>query len=84
MALLLFVEPALSTIAIRRSLAEAKLPQLLKKGDLILSRKTAPLIKMCSCLLTKGIQSHIAGKNVAEELVRLGTFSPTSCGSSSL
>lgn len=48
-----------------------KLTSLAKYGDLIVSRKTAPLIASCIKLIGMGIAARVRGKDVAGSLVEL-------------
>lgn len=42
-----------------------------KPGDMILSRVTAPLVKMCMHLITNGISSYVKGKELGTSLINL-------------
>jgi superfamily I DNA/RNA helicase len=40
-------------------------------GDVVLSRVTAPLVKLCYQLVKKGIRAAVKGKEIGEDIVRL-------------
>ena len=53
-----------------RTIDEAQLKQQLRTGDMVLSRKTAPLVKLCIRLITDGIRATVKGRDIGETLKR--------------
>ncbi len=53
------------------TLKTKRLALVVRSGDLVIGRKTAPLVKMSLQLLHKGIPTIIAGKNIGQDLVSL-------------
>lgn len=49
----------------------AKLAETAKPGDAILSRKNAPLVRVCLSILRRGVRAKVAGKDVGAGLVAL-------------
>jgi superfamily I DNA/RNA helicase len=49
---------------------ESDLDQHLKVGDMILSRKTAPLITRCIKLIAKGVKATVKGRDIGEQIKR--------------
>jgi DNA helicase-2/ATP-dependent DNA helicase PcrA len=47
---------------------ESDLTSLLKTGDLVISRKTAPLVSLCIRLIARGIGARIKGRDIGESL----------------
>lgn len=48
---------------------DTQLLSVIKSGDLVLCRLTAPLIKLCLQLIAKGIPARVRGKELGKELV---------------
>ena len=46
------------------------LNELLKTGDLVISRKTAPLVSLCIKLIARGIKATVKGKDIGEAIKR--------------
>lgn len=55
---------------------EAKTQTKLGVGDAILCRNNAPLVELFFALLKRGIPSHIEGKEISEDLVKMATRWP--------
>ncbi|PZO52313.1 MAG: ATP-dependent helicase [Phormidesmis priestleyi] len=53
-----------------RTIEETQLNQQLKTGDMVLSRKTAPLVKLCIQLITRGIRATVKGRDIGDGLKR--------------
>jgi len=51
-------------------ITESELDQHLKVGDMILSRKTAPLVTRCIKLIAKGIKATVKGRDIGEQIKR--------------
>jgi|GEM_PF-550092 len=49
---------------------ESELKDLLQTGDLVISRKTAPLVSLCIRLIARGIAAKIKGRDIGEALKR--------------
>lgn len=52
-------------------ITEAQLAQCVDMGDLILSRRTAPLVASCIKLLQKGIAAKVKGVDIAEGILEI-------------
>lgn len=51
-------------------IAEKHLQAELKTGDMVLSRKTAPLVKLCIQLITRGVCATVKGRDIGDGLKR--------------
>ncbi len=51
-------------------IAEDNLEAELRTGDMVLSRKTAPLVKLCIQLITRGICATVKGRDISDSLKR--------------
>jgi hypothetical protein len=47
---------------------EKDLDTLLKVGDMVISRKTAPLVSLCIKLIAKGIKATVKGRDIGETI----------------
>jgi superfamily I DNA/RNA helicase len=47
---------------------ENELDKYLKTGDMVLSRKTAPLVSLCIKLIARGIPATVKGKSIGEQI----------------
>jgi hypothetical protein len=50
---------------------EAELPKLVKEGDVILCRMTAPLISLCIKLIGMRIPARVRGRSISDQLVAM-------------
>lgn len=50
---------------------EARLPEMIHAGDLVICRINAPLVSVALKLIASGIQARIRGRNIAAGLVKL-------------
>ena len=50
---------------------EDKLRSIVQYGDLIIGRKTAPLIKQCISLIAAGIKAKVRGREIGKQLVAI-------------
>lgn len=48
--------------------SENELETFLKTGDLVISRKTAPLVSLCIRLIAKGIKATVKGKAIGDQI----------------
>lgn len=53
-----------------QTINETQLKEQLRTGDMVLSRKTAPLVKLCIRLITDGICATVKGRDIGETLKR--------------
>ena len=53
-----------------RTIPETQLKQQLKTGDMVLSRKTAPLVNLCIRLIADGLRATVKGRDIGESLKR--------------
>jgi len=53
------------------ALAMAKLPETVQPGDFVLSRKNAPLVRVCLSILRAGTRAKVEGRDVGKGLVAL-------------
>lgn len=53
-----------------KHLTEYKLPEHLVSGDMVLCRKTTPLVTICIQLIAKGIAATVKGRNIADTIKR--------------
>ncbi|MBE9064120.1 UvrD-helicase domain-containing protein [cf. Phormidesmis sp. LEGE 11477] len=53
-----------------QTIGDAQLKQMLKTGDMVLSRKTAPLVRLCIRLIADGVRAAVKGRNIGETLKR--------------
>lgn len=56
---------------ISRSIASAKLPQEVKVGDFVISRKNAPLVRTCLSILRTGTRAKVEGRDLGKNLLAL-------------
>lgn len=49
----------------------SKLHEMARPGDFVLSRKNAPLAKVCLRLLVNGIRAKIAGRDIAAQILKI-------------
>lgn len=50
---------------------QKQLGATLEPGDLVICRKTAPLVKLCASLLIKGVSAKVKGSEIGKELITL-------------
>lgn len=55
-------------IGTRGEVANAKSLEGVRYGDMVLCRKTAPLVSVCLKLLANGINAHVKGREIVESL----------------
>ncbi len=48
--------------------SENELETFLKTGDLVISRKTAPLVSLCIRLIAKGIKATVKGREIGDQI----------------
>ena len=53
-----------------QTIGKAQLKQMLKTGDMVLSRKTSPLVRLCIRLIADGVRATVKGRNIGETLKR--------------
>ena len=53
-----------------RTIQETQLKQQLKTGDMVLSRKTAPLVQLCIRLIADGLRATVKGRDIGDSLKR--------------
>ncbi|MDX2231311.1 MAG: UvrD-helicase domain-containing protein [Leptolyngbyaceae cyanobacterium bins.349] len=53
------------------TIKESKLPEVVKEGDLILCRLTAPLISLCIDLITQRIPARVRGRDIGRMLTAI-------------
>lgn len=64
------IEPATNAVKGRiESISTNELNQKLKTGDMVISRKTAPLVSLCIKLISQGIAATVKGKAIGLQLV---------------
>lgn len=51
--------------------SDSNLFKLVREGDLILCRKTAPLVKHCIALIGAGVSARVRGRNIGKKLTDL-------------
>jgi len=53
-----------------RLIGKSELDKELVEGDMVLCRKTAPLVSLCIQLITRGVHATVKGKDIGETLKR--------------
>lgn len=54
-----------------RSIGASKLPQEAKPGDFVISRKNAPLVRVCLSILRTGTRAKVEGRDIGKNLQAL-------------